>query len=55
MASRVVDILQNHLDEPIGVISADELDDAHRDPEVIAALEEADRFVAELERQGRSR
>ncbi|MDQ2897612.1 MAG: hypothetical protein M3Y09_18565 [Actinomycetota bacterium] len=54
MAFHVADTPQHSLDEPIGMITADELDEARRDPEVIAVLDEADRFLAQLVRQGRT-
>jgi hypothetical protein len=37
------------------VIDAEELSEAQRDPRVAAFLEEADAYLAELERQGRNR
>ncbi len=42
-------------DEPLGVITRAELDEAQRDPHVLALHEEADRYLAELERRGLSR
>ena len=47
---------QEHVDEEsVCEISVTELEQARRDPQVIALLHEADRYRAELERQGRSR
>ena len=39
-------------DEPLGVITRAELEEARQDPDVIALHDEADRYLAELERQG---
>lgn len=47
---------QEHVAEDfVCEISVTELEQARRDPQVIALLREADRYLAELERQGRSR
>ncbi len=54
MAFHVVDISRS-VDEPVGVLAADEFEEARRDPKVMTTLEQADRYLAELERQGRSR
>ena len=44
-----------HADEPLGVITRAELEEARRDPKVLALHDEADRYLAELEREGLSR
>lgn len=41
-------------DEPLVVITAEQLEQAQRDPELVAFLERADAYLAELEQQGRS-
>lgn len=41
--------------EPLGVITQTELDEARQDPFVHDLLEDADRYLAELERDGLSR
>ncbi len=57
--TKMPSLLENSTDharasEPLGVITAAELEEARRDPKVIAILAEADSYLAELERQGRS-
>lgn len=42
-------------EEVVAVIDAAEFEEAQRDPRVCTFLEEADEYLADLERQGRNR
>lgn len=53
-------ILENSLDheheaEPAAVIDAAEFDEAQRDPRLRRLIDEADKYLAELEKSGRNR
>jgi hypothetical protein len=56
MSSSLLENCTDHTraSEPLGVIAAADLEEARRDPKVIALLAEADSYLAELERHGRN-
>jgi hypothetical protein len=55
MTPHMIDHHEQHTaDEPLGVITAEQLDEAQHDPELVAFLERADAYLTELEQQGRS-
>jgi hypothetical protein len=54
MSLHVADTQQHNREDSVCEISAAELERARRDPRVIELLHDADEYLAELERQGRS-
>jgi hypothetical protein len=54
MSPHAADTREHVVEDSVCEISATELEQARRDPQMIALLHEADRYVAELDRQGRN-